>query len=84
MTLKRKRGPDGHALGEFGDWDIALAIGRQANAEDSSEDEAFIWNAQHKQNVRAGADVVKMVKGKGHSHVKKGELGGGSFQSMGE
>ncbi|KIY73063.1 ATP-dependent RNA helicase DBP10 [Cylindrobasidium torrendii FP15055 ss-10] len=35
-----------------------------------------------KRNVRDGADVVKKAKG-GKNKIQKGELGGGSFQSMG-
>lgn len=48
------------------------------------EDEALhqiIRNATLKRDVKGGTDIVKKAKGK--SKLTKGEVGGGSFQSMG-
>lgn len=50
----------------------------------SDEDEdllRFIKASITKRDVKEGTQVVKMAKGK--SKVGKGEVGGGSFQSMG-
>ncbi|KZW00235.1 DEAD-domain-containing protein [Exidia glandulosa HHB12029] len=64
------------------DVDIAAALVGD-NADDGSGDEDFIRDTLRKKHVKDGAELVKQAKGKGKSHVKKGELGGGSFQSMG-
>ncbi|KAH7108266.1 DEAD-domain-containing protein [Auriculariales sp. MPI-PUGE-AT-0066] len=70
------------------DVDIADALvdGGGDNGEDASDgsgDEGFIRDALRKRHVKQGAEVVKQTQGKSKSHVKKGEFGGGSFQSMG-
>ncbi|TRM69969.1 P-loop containing nucleoside triphosphate hydrolase protein [Schizophyllum amplum] len=51
-------------------------------AEDNDDDlQDFIQSSIAKRNVKGGTDIVKKVKGK--TKITKGELGGGSFQSMG-
>ena len=53
------------------------------HAEDDDDDlAAFIQNSIAKRAVKEGTQVVKNAKGK--SKMSKGEVGGGSFQSMGE
>ena len=42
----------------------------------------FIQASIAKRNIKGGTEVVKKVKGK--SKITKGEVGGGSFQSMGK
>ena len=71
LTGKKKRrisGPGGQILGE---------------SEDDDEDlQEIIRQATAKRDVKEGTQVVKNTKGK--SKITKGEVGGGSFQSMGE
>jgi ATP-dependent RNA helicase DDX54/DBP10 len=51
--------------------------------EDDDEDlQDIIRQATAKRDVKEGTQVVKKVKGK--TKITKGEVGGGSFQSMGE
>jgi len=52
------------------------------HAEDDDDLAAFIQNSIAKRAVKEGTQVVKNAKGK--SKMSKGEVGGGSFQSMGE
>ncbi|KAG6911139.1 hypothetical protein DXG01_003879 [Tephrocybe rancida] len=66
--------------------DISNALsGKKAKivAEDSDDDDFndFLQNSIAKRDIKGGTDVVKQAKGKGK--IVKGELGGGSFQSMG-
>ncbi|KAG6811535.1 hypothetical protein H0H92_006968 [Tricholoma furcatifolium] len=66
--------------------DIANALsGKRAKivAEDSDDDDFndFLQSTISKRDVKGGTDIVKQAKGKGK--VVKGEVGGGSFQSMG-
>lgn len=73
------------------DFDISSALAgkrprREAprNEDDEENDEEladFIKKSMAKRDVKEGTQVVKQAKGKGK--VVKGELGGGSFQSMG-
>ena len=52
-------------------------------SDDDEEDlQEIIRQATTKRDVKEGTQVVKKVKGK--TKVTKGEVGGGSFQSMGE
>ena len=52
-------------------------------SEDDDEDlQEIIRQATTKRDVKEGTQVVKKVKGK--TKITKGEVGGGSFQSMGE
>jgi len=52
-------------------------------SEDDDEDlQEIIRQATTKRDVREGTQVIKKTKGK--TKVTKGEVGGGSFQSMGE
>lgn len=62
------------------DVDIAAAL---VDGDDGSGDEDFIRDTLRKKHVKDGAELIKQAKGKGKSHLKKGDLGGGSFQSMG-
>ncbi|KAG6869119.1 hypothetical protein C0993_001684 [Termitomyces sp. T159_Od127] len=66
--------------------DISNALsGKKAKiATEASDDDDFNDFLQHataKRHVKGGTEVVKQAKGKGK--VVKGEVGGGSFQSMG-
>ena len=51
-------------------------------SEDDDELQEIIRQATAKRDVKEGTQVVKKVKGK--TKITKGEVGGGSFQSMGE
>jgi len=52
-------------------------------SEDDDEDlQEIIRQATAKRDVKEGTQVVKKAKGK--TKITKGEVGGGSFQSMGE
>lgn len=52
------------------------------HAEDEDDDfNDFLQDSIAKRDVKGGTEVVKKAKGKGK--IVKGELGGGSFQSMG-
>jgi hypothetical protein len=52
-------------------------------SEDDDEDlQEIIRHATAKRDVKEGTQVVKKTKGK--TKITKGEVGGGSFQSMGE
>ncbi|KAG6861101.1 hypothetical protein C0995_004038 [Termitomyces sp. Mi166 len=66
--------------------DISKALsGKKAKtvAEDSDDDDFndFLQNTIAKRDIKAGTEVVRQAKGKGK--IVKGEVGGGSFQSMG-
>lgn len=68
--------------------DISSALtGKKAklarNTEESDDDfNEFLQESIAKRDIKGGTEVVKKAKGKGK--IVKGELGGGSFQSMGE
>lgn len=70
--------------------DISSALtGKKARTEphdEENDDELteFIQNSIAKRNVKGGTEVLKKTKGKGKTKMSKGEVGGGSFQSMGE
>ncbi|KAJ8076490.1 ATP-dependent RNA helicase dbp10 [Marasmius tenuissimus] len=75
---------------DFDDVDISSALTSkkpridQSNEDEDDEEEdfaAFIQESITKRNVKDGTDTVKKVKGK--AKLAKGEVGGGSFQSMG-
>lgn len=58
--------------------------GKQKQIEDEDSDNGLqdmIRDSIAKRNVKGGVDVVKKTKGK--AKIVKGEVGGGSFQSMG-
>jgi ATP-dependent RNA helicase DDX54/DBP10 len=68
--------------------DISIALTsknvRNRNPDDDLSDEglhALIQDAISERNVKSGTEVVKKAKGK--EKLVKGEVGGGSFQSMG-
>jgi hypothetical protein len=50
--------------------------------EDDADLADFIQSSIAKRNVKSGTDVLKKTKGK--TKIAKGEIGGGSFQSMGK
>lgn len=84
--LKRKRSPDDEDL------DIASALTgtrnmqllfNQENNDDDDDDDGlgeFIHDAIAKRDVKGGTHLLKKIKSKGNA---KGDVGGGSFQSMG-
>lgn len=52
------------------------------NTDDSDDDlQQMIQESIAKRNVKSGTEVLKRTKGK--AKMTKGEVGGGSFQSMG-
>lgn len=51
------------------------------DAEDDEDLAKFLKDSMAKRDVKEGTQVLKKAKGKGK--VGKGEVGGGSFQSMG-
>lgn len=56
--------------------------GQDEDGEDGDDDLAdLIKTATSKANVKGGTEILKKTKGK--SKIVKGEVGGGSFQSMG-
>lgn len=82
---------DEFAGGSDSEVDISSALaGKRQRVEkpqdggDDSDDALtqMIQDSIAKRNVKGGADVLKKAKGKGNKLVK-GEIGGGSFQSMG-
>ncbi|KAF8520354.1 P-loop containing nucleoside triphosphate hydrolase protein [Hysterangium stoloniferum] len=91
-SLKRKRAPAREASLEVseidevpasdGEIDISLTlVGRHKQGNDEGDDEDFIRKTMTKHNVKSGTEVLKKTKGK--NKMTKGEVGGGSFQSMG-
>lgn len=62
------------------------AGGNNEDDDDDDDDADVIAEALQKHNVKAGVDVVKQAsKAKGKGKLKSGDnVGGGSFQSMGE
>lgn len=65
-----------------GDVDISSTLmARKWPQVDDDDDEDFIRETMAKHNVKSGTEIVKKTKGK--SKITKGEVGGGSFQSMG-
>lgn len=92
-SLKRKRSIDGHNDHAFSiapdddeDIDIASALtdnrAAQLPLDEETEEELdeFIHDAIVKRNVKGGTHLLKKIKRKGNG---KGDVGGGSFQSMG-
>src|SRR6266571_4573375 len=69
------------------DFDISSALINKRiktlhSAQDDDDDLAdFIQSSIAKRSVKEGAQIVKKAKGK--KKITKGEVGGGSFQSMG-
>ncbi|KAF8633418.1 hypothetical protein AX17_004589 [Amanita inopinata Kibby_2008] len=67
------------------DIESALLAPKKSKIQDTDEDDDelmdFIQSSISKRDTKAGTEVVKKTKGK--SKVAKGEVGGGSFQSMG-
>ena len=62
-----------------------LQKGKSSKANDGTDDdtdlEEMIRNSISRRNVKDGTELLKNTKGK--KKLAKGELGGGSFQSMG-
>jgi ATP-dependent RNA helicase DDX54/DBP10 len=88
MLPKRRRSEshDGSSDSEHVDISNALAGAgkrQRTQTERDSDDELgdFIKTSIAKRDIKNGTEVVKKVKGK--SKLAKGEVGGGSFQSMG-
>ena len=54
----------------------------EASEDDEEDLQEIIRQATAKRDAKEGTQVVKKVKGK--AKITKGEVGGGSFQSMGE
>lgn len=98
-ALKRKRttGPDrespfeGSVISEVPASDVEVDISstltarkrqHSADGEEYGDDEEFIRETMAKHNIKSGTDMLKRTKGK--NKLAKGEVGGGSFQSMGE
>jgi hypothetical protein len=64
------------------DTDIAFALtGKNANEESDDDLNKLVHESIVKRNVKGGTEVLKRTKGK--TKIIKGEVGGGSFQSMG-
>lgn len=59
----------------------APLIAHDNGTDDDTELEEMIRNSISKRNVKDGTELLKNTKGK--KKLSKGELGGGSFQSMG-
>ena len=56
-------------------------ISRKDDVDDDTELEEMIRRSITRRNVKDGTEVLKNTKGK--KRLTKGEVGGGSFQSMG-
>lgn len=93
VSLKRKRSIDGDYHPDHGfsivpdddeDIDIvsALTSNRATQLDEGTDEELdeFIHDAIVKRNVKGGTHLLKKIKRKG---MGKGDVGGGSFQSMG-
>lgn len=64
------------------DIDLTAIFGKKSGAEEDEEDEDdFIKETISKFNMKSGTEMLKKTKGK--NKITKGEVGGGSFQSMG-
>ena len=62
---------------------VALQKGKaNDDTDDDTEFEEMIRNSISRRNVKDGTELMKNTKGK--KKIAKGELGGGSFQSMGD
>jgi hypothetical protein len=63
---------------------VALQTGKANDdgTDDDTELEEMIRNSISRRNVKDGTELLKNTKGK--KKLAKGELGGGSFQSMGD
>jgi ATP-dependent RNA helicase DDX54/DBP10 len=83
---------DGEASGSDRSFDISSALTHKRAApqkgkatddtDDDTEFEEMIRSSISKRNVKDGTELLKNTKGK--KKLAKGELGGGSFQSMGD
>lgn len=88
MTAKRKRSLDGVVPSTSNDdgFDISLALlGKQpefAEAEGDDDLATFLYSSITERSIKEGTRIVK--KAKGREKLVKGEVGGGSFQSMGK
>lgn len=51
------------------------------NSEDDDDIDEIIKESISKRNIKGGTELLKKTKGK--AKIAKGEVGGGSFQSMG-
>lgn len=63
------------------DLDISLKLVGFQEQVGGGDDEDFIRQSIAKHNVKSGTELIKKTKGK--KKISKGEVGGGSFQSMG-
>jgi ATP-dependent RNA helicase DDX54/DBP10 len=57
-------------------------ISRKTREDEDEDEDDEIRASQAKSNRKQGTEMLKKLKGK--SHMSKGEVGGGSFQSMGQ
>lgn len=79
--MKRKSAPQGNES-DSPEIDISSALAPKQQLEDTDDGlHQMIQASIAKRNVKRGTQVVK--KTKGNAHITKGEVGGGSFQSMG-
>ena len=88
MALNRKRSFDSSVPGDDGDIDIASALTATHPADGDGDGDGdgddgldeFIHDAIVRRNVKGGTDLLRKIKSRGNG---KGDVGGGSFQSMG-
>ncbi|KAF7288706.1 ATP-dependent RNA helicase DBP10 [Mycena chlorophos] len=88
MSSKRRRNDTDDEDDDSVDISAALTSKRRRSHTDEDDDDndddelgEFIRTSIKKRDTKAGSEVVKKAKGKGK--LVKGEVGGGSFQSMG-
>ena len=86
MLSKRRRDDESDDEDDSVDIFAALTSKRrrsESEDDDDNDDELgeFIRTSIAKRDIKQGTEVVKKAKGKGK--LVKGEVGGGSFQSMG-
>ena len=86
-STNREPSPEGAVVTEVplsdSEVDISSTLtGRKRpNVNGEVDDEEFIRETMAKHNVKSGTEIIKKTKGK--KKIAKGEVGGGSFQSMG-
>ncbi|KAF7315632.1 ATP-dependent RNA helicase DBP10 [Mycena indigotica] len=83
MSSKRRREDSDNESDSVDIFSALTSKRRKSESEDDDEDELgeFIRTSITKRDIKQGTDIVKKAKGKGK--LVKGEVGGGSFQSMG-
>ncbi len=60
---------------------VTPRVNGKGGDDDDDDLQEFIWESIAKRDVKEGTELIKKTKGK--SKIVKGEVGGGSFQSMG-